>query len=248
LQVKNILISQPDPGDKKSVYHKLTEKYGIKVDFRPFIEVVPVPAKDMRKQQLRVLDHDAVILTSRNAIDHFFRIVDEMKVELPTTMKYFCTNEGVSLYIQKYTQLRKRKMFCGNGTEKSFLDLLKKHKALNYLFPCTNIRKDSIPNFLEEHSIQYTEATMYNTVNADLSDLASVYYDILVFFSPQSIDSLFANFPDFTQDERAIAGWGKTTNQALEDANLTNTIPAPSPEHPSMVAALESFVIAQKKG
>lgn len=246
MSVKNILISQPDPGDKKSVYHKLTEKYGIKVDFRPFIQVEPVAAKELRKQQLRILDHDAVILTSRNAIDHYFRIVDEMKVEIPTTMKYFCTNEGVSLYIQKYTQLRKRKMFCGKGTEQSFLELLKKHKALNYLFPCSNIRKDTIPNFLTENSIAYTEAVMYNTVNADLSDLASVYYDILVFFSPQSIDSLFANFPSFTQDERAIAGWGKTTNKALEDANLRNSIPAPSPEHPSMVSAIESYILSKK--
>ncbi len=246
MSVKNILISQPDPGDKKSVYHRLTDKYGIKVDFRPFIEVKGVPAKDMRKQQLRILDHTAVILTSRNAIDHFFRIVEEMKVELPTTMKYFCVNEGVSLYIQKYTQLRKRKMFVGKGTEASFLELLKKHKTLNYLFPCSNIRKDSIPNFMDENNIQYTEAIMYNTVNADLSDLASVYYDILVFFSPQDISSLFANFPDFTQDDRAIAGWGKTTNVALSEAGLNNTIPAPSPESPSMVAAIEKFVLAKK--
>lgn len=246
MSVKNILISQPDPGEKKSVYHSLTEKFGIKVDFRPFIEVVGVEAKELRKQQLRILNHEAVILTSRNAIDHFFRIVEEMKVELPTTMKYFCVNEGVSLYIQKYTQLRKRKMFVGKGTESSFLDLLKKHKGLNYLFPCSNIRKDSIPNFMDQLKIKYTEAIMYNTVNADLSDLASVYYDILVFFSPQDIVSLFANFPDFVQEDRAIAGWGKTTNAAIEEAGLKNTIPAPSPEHPSMVAAIESFVLAKK--
>lgn len=246
MSVKNILISQPDPGDKKSVYQTLNEKYGVKVDFRPFIEVVGVPARDLRKQKLRVLDHEAVILTSRNAIDHFFRIVDEMKVELPTTMKYFCVNEGVSLYIQKYTQLRKRKMFTGKGTEASFLELVKKHKGLNYLFPCSNIRKDSIPNFLQEHNINYTEAIMYNTVNADLSDLASVYYDILVFFSPQDISSLFANFPDFVQEDRAIAGWGKTTNAALLEAKLKNTIPAPSPEHPSMVSAIEAFIKSKK--
>ncbi len=246
MSVKNILISQPDPGEKKSVYHRLTEKFGIKVDFRPFIEVVGVKARDLRKQKLRILDHTAVILTSRNAIDHFFRIVDEMKVELPTTMKYFCVNEGVSLYIQKYTQLRKRKMFVGKGTEASFLEIVKKHKALNFLFPCSNIRKDSIPNFLSENNIKYTEAIMYNTVNADLSDLASVYFDILVFFSPQDISSLFSNFPDFTQEDRAIAGWGKTTNLAIKEAGLLNTIPAPSPESPSMVAAIEKFVLSKK--
>ena len=246
MSVKNILISQPDPGEKKSVYHRLTDKYGIKVDFRPFIEVHGVPAKDMRKQQLRILDHTAVILTSRNSIDHFFRIVEEMKVELPTTMKYFCVNEGVSLYIQKYTQLRKRKMFVGKGTEASFLEVIKKHKTLNFLFPCSNIRKDSIPDFMDEHNIKYTEAIMYNTVNADLSDLASVYYDILVFFSPQDISSLFANFPEFTQDDRAIAGWGKTTNEAIKEAGLNNTIPAPSAESPSMVAAIEKFILEKK--
>ena len=246
MNVKNILISQPDPGDKKSVYQTLTEKHGVQVDFRPFIEVVGVPARDLRKQQLRILDHTAVILTSRNAIDHFFRIVEEMRVELPQTMKYFCMNEGVALYIQKYTQLRKRKMFCGKGTESSFLDLIKKHKTLNYLFPCSNIRKETIPNFLTDNKIKYTEAIMYNTVNADLSDLANVYYDILVFFSPQDISSLFHNFPDFKQEERAIAGWGKTTHEAVLEANLKNTIPAPTAEHPSMVSAIEEFIIKKK--
>lgn len=242
MKVKNILISQPDPGDKKSVYHALAEKYKVQVDFRPFIEVVGVHARELRKQKLRILDHNAVILTSRNAIDHFFRIVDEMKVELPPTMKYFCINEGVSLYIQKYTVLRKRKMFVGKGTEASFLEVIKKHKELNFLFPCSNIRKDAIPNFMDNHNIKYTEAIMYNTVNADLSDLASVHYDILVFYSPQDIVSLFANYPEFTQDDRAIAGWGKTTNQAIEEANLVNTIPAPTAEHPSMISAIEAYI------
>lgn len=242
MKVKKILVSQPDPGDKKSVYHTLEEKYNIEVQFRPFIEVVGVHARELRKQKLRILDHTAVIFTSRNAIDHFFRIVEEMKVELPTTMKYFCMNEGVSLYIQKYTVLRKRKMFVGKGTEASFLELLKKHKDLNYLFPCSNIRKDSIPNFMDEHKIKYTEAIMYNTVNADLSDLASIHFDVLVFYSPQDIVSLFANYPDFTQDDRAIAGWGKTTNAAILEADLENTIPAPTPEHPSMISAIESYI------
>lgn len=248
MSVKTILISQPHPGGKKTVYDVLTEKYGVKVDFHQFIEVQPVPARDLRKQKLRILDHDAIIFNSRNAIDHFFRIVEEMKVEIPATMKYFCTNEGVSLYIQKYTQLRKRKMFVGKGTNASFLELLKKHKSLNYLFPCSNIRNEVIPNYLLEMKIKHTEAIMYNTVNSDLSGLANVYYDILVFFSPQGIVSLFANFPDFTQENnRAIAGWGKTTDQALKDAGLVNTIAAPTADHPSMVAALEAYIKTQLK-
>ena len=172
---------------------------------------------------------------------------EEMKVEIPATMKYFCTNEGVSLYIQKYTQLRKRKMFVGKGTDTSFLELLKKHKALKFLFPCSNIRNEIIPNYLIEMNIAHTEAIMYNTVNSDLSGLASVYYDILVFFSPQGIVSLFANFPNFVQEDKAIAGWGKSTDQALKDAGLNNSIPAPSPEHPSMVAALEEFIKSKLK-
>ena len=247
MSVKSILISQPHPGGKKTVYDSLTEKYGVKVDFHPFIEVQAVPARELRKQKLRILDHDAIIFNSRTAIDHFFRIVEEMKVEIPTTMKYFCTNEGVSLYIQKYTQLRKRKMFVGKGTNSSFLDLLKKHKTLHYLFPCSNIRNEVIPSFLEKMEIKHTEAIMYHTVNSDLSDLASVYYDILVFFSPQGISSLFANFPDFEQEDRAIAGWGKTTDLALSEAGLKNTIAAPSAEYPSMVAALEDFIKSKLK-
>jgi uroporphyrinogen-III synthase len=245
LKVKNILISQPDPGEKKSVYHVLAEKYNLKIDFRPFIEVVGVHARELRKQKMRVLDHNAVIFTSRNSIDHFFRIVEEMKVELPSTMKYFCVNEGVSLYIQKYTVLRKRKMFTGKGTEASFFEIVKKHKDLNFLFPCSNIRKDAIPNFLDANEIAYTEAVMYHTVNADLSDLASVYYDILVFYSPQDIVSLFSNFPKFKQDKRAIAGWGKTTHAAILEAKLTNTIPAPTPDHPSMISAVEEYILSE---
>ena len=247
MSIKSILISQPHPGSKKTVYDVLTEKHGVRIDFHSFIEVKGVPARELRKQKLRILDHDAVIFNSRNAIDHFFRIVDEMKVEIPPTMKYFCTNEGVSLYIQKYTQLRKRKVFVGKGTDASFLELLKKHKALDYLFPCSNIRQETIPNFASEMGIKFTQAIMYNTVNSDLSGLASVYYDILVFFSPQGIESLFANFPDFKQENRAIAGWGKSTNEALEKAGLKNTIAAPSPEHPSMVAALEAFIISENR-
>lgn len=248
MSVKTILISQPHPGGKKTVYDVLSEKYGVRVDFHQFIEVKPVPVRDLRKQKLRILDHDAIIFNSRNAIDHFFRIVEEMKVEIPPTLKYFCTNEGVSLYIQKYTQLRKRKVFTGKGTDSSFLELIKKHKTLNYLFVCSNIRNEIIPNYLDEMNIKHTEAIMYHTVNSDLSELASVYYDILVFFSPQGIASLFANFPEFVQDEnRAIAGWGKTTDQALAEAGLINTIPAPTAEYPSMVAALEAYVKSQLK-
>ncbi len=236
-------MSQPDPGEKKTPYHSLAERFKLKLDFRPFIQVDPVPSKELRKQRLDILEHTAVILTSRNAVDNFFRCAEEMKVELPATMKYFCMNEGVSLYTQKYTVLRKRKMFFGKGREPEFLNLLKNHAKEKYLFPCSSIRQDSIPNFLVSNKINYTEAVMYKTVNADLSDLADVYYDIIVFFSPADIKSLFDNFPTFVQNNTRIAGWGKSTNQAILEAELINNIPAPNPNAPSMVAAIESYIL-----
>jgi len=242
LKVKTILISQPDPGDKRTPYHALAEKWNLKIDYRPFIQVEPVAGKILRKKRLNILDHTAIILTSRNAVDHFFRVVEELKIELPTTMKYYCMNEGVSLYIQKYTVLRKRKMFFGKGREPEFLEMLKKHTKEKFLFPCSDIRKDSIPNFLTENGFDYTEAVMYRTVNADLSDLADVYYDIIVFFSPADIKSLFDNFPDFEQNKTRIAGWGKTTNMAISENELVNNIPAPTPDAPSMVAAIDNYL------
>ena len=242
MKVKTILISQPDPGDKRTPYHALAEKWNLKIDYRPFIQVEPVAGKILRKKRLNILDHTAIILTSRNAVDHFFRVVEELKIELPTTMKYYCMNEGVSLYIQKYTVLRKRKMFFGKGREPEFLEMLKKHTKEKFLFPCSDIRKDSIPNFLTENGFDYTEAIMYRTVNADLSDLADVYYDIIVFFSPADIKSLFDNFPDFEQNKTRIAGWGKTTNMAISENELVNNIPAPTPDAPSMVAAIDNYL------
>lgn len=243
MKVKSILVSQPDPGDKKTPYHTLAEKFKLKLDFRPFIQVDPVAARELRKQRLDILNHTAVILTSRNAVDNFFRVAEEMKVELPPTMKYFCMNEGVSLYTQKYIVLRKRKMFFGKGQLPEFLTLLKGHGKERFLFPCSNIRAEDIPNFLDQHKMNYTEAVMYKTVNADLSDLADVYYDIIVFFSPADIKSLFDNFPEFVQNNTRIAGWGKTTHQAIEEAQLINNIPAPSADAPSMVAALENYIL-----
>ncbi|MFT4522113.1 MAG: uroporphyrinogen-III synthase [Bacteroidia bacterium] len=242
MKVKSILVSQPDPGDKKTPYHSLAERFKLKLDFRPFIQVESVPAKEIRKKRIDILDHTAVILTSRSAVDNFFRCVEELKIDLPPTLKYFCVNEGISLYTQKYTVLRKRKMFFGKAREPEFLQLVKSHAKEKYLFPCSDIRKDSIPNFLTDHKINFTEAIMYRTVNADLSDLADVYYDVIAFFSPADIKSLFDNFPDFQQNETHIAGWGKTTNEAILQANLVNNIPAPTADAPSMVAAIEKFI------
>jgi uroporphyrinogen-III synthase len=242
LKVKSILVSQPDPGDKKTAYHALADKYKLKLDFRPFIQVESVPAKELRKKRLNILEHTAIILTSRSAVDNFFRCVEELKVEVPNTMKYFCINEGISLYTQKYTVLRKRKMFFGKGREPEFLKLVKSHSKENYLFVCSDIRKPSIPNFLTENEILFSEAVMYRTVNADLSDLEDVFYDVIAFFSPADIKSLLDNFPGFEQKSTRIAGWGASTNKAILEANLTNDIPAPTTDSPSMTAAIEAYI------
>ncbi len=248
MKVKSILISQPNPGDKKTIYHSIADKLNLKLDFRPFIELDPIPGKDLRRIKVNILDHTAIILNSRNAVDNFFRVVEELKVDIPITMKYFCINEGISLYIQKYTVLRKRKVFYGKGTEKEFLAEIKKHAHENYLFPCSDIRKNTIPDFLRDHNIQNKEAIFYKTITSDLSDLAHVYYDVIVFFSPADIKSLFDNFPDFKQNDTRIAGFGATTDEAIREAGLINNIPAPTPESPSMVTALEKYIIKANKG
>lgn len=240
--VKSILISQPSPEGGKSPYDKLTELYGIKVDFRPFIQVDPIPYKELRNERINPLDFTAVIFNSRNAVDNYFRLAEEMKIELPPDMKYFCINEGTAVYIQKYIVLRKRKVFFGPGREPEFLELIKNHPKEKYFFPCSDIRKESIPDFLNKHKIDFTELAIYKTVTADLSDLEDVYYDIIVFFSPADIKSLFINFPEFKQNKTRIAGFGKTTAAAIEEAKLLLNIPAPTVEAPSMVAALEMYI------
>ncbi|MCB9252088.1 MAG: uroporphyrinogen-III synthase [Flavobacteriales bacterium] len=247
MKIKSILVSQPDPGDKRTIYHTLAEKFNLKLDYRPFIELESIPGKELRKQKINILDYSAIIFNSRNAVDNFFRVVEELKVDLPITMKYFCFNEGISLYIQKYTVLRKRKVFYGKGSEKEFLAEIKKHHDEHYLFPCSDIRKATIPDFLIENNIKHQEAIFYKTVTSDLSDLADVYYDIIVFFSPADIKSLFDNFPDFKQNNTNIAGFGRTTDLAILEAGLVNNIKAPTPDCPSMVSALEKFILASNK-
>ena len=241
-KVKTILISQPMPENGKSNYDEISIKHKLKIDWRPFIHLEEVDGKILRRNRIHVLEHTAVIFTSRNAVDNFFRVCEEVKVDLPITMKYFCLNESISMYIQKYTQIRKRKLFTGKGPEKDLFRLIKNHKTEKYLFPCSNIRKDNIPDFLKEHSIEHTEAVMFKTVCSDLSDLENVYYDIIVFFSPAGIQSLFENFPGYVQNDTRIAGFGETTKKAIEDAGLVMNISAPSKENPSMISAIENYI------
>lgn len=240
--VKSILVSQPEPSDPNSPYHKLAEKFNLKVDFRQFIEIDPVDIKEFRKQKVNILDHTAVIFTSRNAIDHFFRLAQESKIEIPTDMKYFCISETTANYLQKYIVIRKRKIFTGERTAADLLAVIKKHKGEKFIFPCSNIRTDDIPDFLTENGYTWSEATIYRTVASDLSDLDDVTYDIIAFFSPSGIESLFHNFPNFKQNNTRIAAFGPTTSKAVKDAGLILDIQAPLPNAPSMTGALEVYI------
>ncbi len=241
-KVSSILVSQPEPTDKNSPYYKLSEKYNIQIDFRQFIQVDPVDGKEFRKQKVNILDHTAIIFTSRNAVDHFFRIALENKVEVPSDMKYFCVSEQTANYLQKYIVIRKRKIFTGERTASDLFDVIKKHKDEKYLYPCSNIRKDDIPNFLKTNGYKFNEAVIYKTVAADLSDLADIKYDIIAFFSPSGIQSLLDNFPDFKQEKTRIAAFGPTTAKAVKDANMILDIQAPLPNAPSMTGAIELYI------
>ena len=197
IKVKSILVTQPKPETDKSPFYDLAKKLNLKIDFRSFIHVEGIPAKDFRKEKISPLDFTAVIFTSRNAIDHYFRICEEMKIEVPAEMKYFCITEAVALYMQKYVQYRKRKISIGKQTTADLIELLKKHKTEKFFYPCTDVYTDSIPVFLKDNGYDFSAAVIYKTVCSDLSDLAEVNYDMIVFFSPSGIKSLFKNFPDF---------------------------------------------------
>ena len=241
-KVSSILVSQPKPSDLKSPYHGLAEKYKLKIDYVPFIKVEGVSAKEFRKQKIGILDHTAVILTSRNAVDHFFRIASENKVEIPPSMKYFCISEQTANYLQKYITIRKRKLFVGAKTALDLIEVLKKHKNEKYLYPCSNIRKDDIPDFLSNNQYEFSEAVIYKTIASDLSHLAEVNYDLIAFFSPSGINSLFVNFPDFKQNDTRIAAFGPTTAKAVKERGLILDIQAPLPNAPSMTGALELYI------
>ena len=247
MAIKTILVSQPKPEGEKSPYFDLATKYKLKIDFRPFIKVEAVDAKDFRSQRVNLNEQTAIILTSKVAVDHFFRIAKETRFEVPDAMKYFCISEAIALYLQKYVSYRKRKIFYGKQTILELTELMKKHKGEKYLLPCTDILRDNIPTTLEEQGIPFSKVILYRTVASDLSDLEDVYYDILVFFSPGGIKSLFKNFPDFKQNNTAIAAFGPTTASAVIKHDLRLDIHAPHPKAPSMVAALELFIKDQLK-
>lgn len=241
-KIKTILISQPKPSTEKSPYFDLAERQKITIDFRPFIHVEGMEAQDFRQQRVDLAEHTAVILTSRLAVDHYFRMAKELRFEVPDSMKYFCISESTAYYLQKYVQYRKRKIFHGTIKFDELLVLMKKHKSEKFLLPCSDLLKDSIPNALDAGSFDYSRAVMYRTVCSDLSDLSNVKYDILVFFSPSGIESLFKNFPDFEQGQTRIAVFGPTTSKAAEKAGLRIDIHAPTAKAPSMSMAIDQYI------
>ncbi len=247
-KIKSILISQPKPEGDKSPYFDLAKKYALKVDFRPFITVSPVLHKEFKSQKINFLDFTAIILNSRNSVDHFFRLCGEQKIEMSPETKYFCVNDSIANYLAKYIQVRKRKVFTGKATEVELLNVIKNHPAEKFLFPCSDWRKPDIEKFMKKNKFQYKEALIYKIISSDLSDLTHVNYDIIVFFSPADIRSLFENFPEFKQNNTQIASFGATTSKAIADAKLTANISAPSTQYPSMSMALDKFIEARNKG
>jgi Uroporphyrinogen-III synthase len=242
LKIKKILVSQPEPQNDKSPFLELATRYNLKIDFKPFIQVEGVAAKEVRKQKIDFLAHSAVIFTSRTAIDHFFRIAEEMRITVPETMKYFCISESIAFYLQKYIVYRKRKIFYGDGTFKDLMTDIQKHRDENFLLPLSDIHKPEIPKALDKEKVKYTKAILYKTVSSNLSEISLINYDIVVFYSPSGITSLFQNFPGFEQNELKIASFGPTTAKAVKDAGLRLDIQSPTAEHPSMTMALEHFI------
>ena len=242
MKVKTILVSQPEPKSDASPYHEFARKQKVSVDFRPFIHVEGVEAAEVRQQKINFTEHTAVILTSRNAVDHYFRVCEDMRFEVPTSMKYFCMSEAIAFYLQKYITYRKRKIYFGKTRFIDLIDVIKKHKSEKYLLPSSDLLKPIIPELLNENSVNYQRAILYKTVCSDLSDLEDVFYDVLVFFSPSGIKSLFQNFPNFKQNNTRIAAFGKTTVKAAIEAGLKVNIEAPSVKAPSMTMALEHYI------
>lgn len=242
-------MSQPQPeGNKNSPYRNLEEKYGIKIDFRQFIQVEPVPIKEFRRQRINPTDFSAVIFTGKNAIEHFFRTCEESRIKMSPDTKYFCLSEAAALYLQKFIVYRKRKVFFGKRTILDLKDQLNKHKKKEkFLLPCSNLGSKKVVEFLTDNEFDFNEVIMYRTVASDLSDLSDITYDMLVFFSPLGIESLYENFPKFKQNETRIAAFGKLTKKAILEKELSLNVQAPIPEAPSMTMAIDLYLQQSNK-
>ncbi len=242
-KIKTILISQPKPENDKNPYYDLSKKYNLIETFRQFIKIEGLPVKDFRTQRIDILEHKAVILTSRMAVDHYFRMCNEMRVTVPESMKYFCINEATAYYLQKYIQYRKRKIFFGHQTIQDLVDVIRKNREEKFLLPAADVQKEQICEFLDAIDIKYTKAIMYRTVSADLSDIKNLNdYDCLVFFTPAGINSLKHNFPNFKQGNTRIACFGAATANTLKKHGYRLDIYAPNPKNPSMSGALDEYI------
>ena len=242
-KVKTILISQPKPENDKNPYYDLSKKYNLFETFRQFIKIEGIPVKDFRSQRIDILEHKAVILTSRMAVDHYFRMCNEMRVTVPESMKYFCINEATAYYLQKYIQYRKRKIFFGHQTIQDLVDVIRKNREEKFLLPASDVHKEQICDFLDAINIKYTKAIMYRTVSADLSDIKNLNeFDVLAFFTPAGINSLKQNFPNFKQGNTRIACFGAATANTLLKNGYRLDIYAPNPKNPSMSGALDQYI------
>lgn len=247
-RVKTILISQPKPESDKNPYLELARKHNLKIDFRQFIKIEPVPARDFRQQKVSILDHNAVILTSRLAVDHYFRMCNEMRITVPESMKYFCISESTAYYLQKYVQYRKRKIFHGHQTIGDLVDVIKKHKEEKFLLPVSDVHKEQIVDLLDALNINYTKAIFYRTVSADLADFdGQLQYDVVVFFTPAGIRSLKKNFPKLNQTNLRLAAFGANTCQEVRAQGFRLDIAAPTPETPSMTMAIDAYIRENNK-
>ncbi|MDR0766353.1 MAG: uroporphyrinogen-III synthase [Odoribacteraceae bacterium] len=249
MRIKRVLVSQPKPTTEKSPYSDIAEQYGLKVEFRSFIKVEGVSVKEFRQEKINILDHTAVVFTSRTAIDHFFRICNELRVPVPETMKYFCTSEAIALYLQKYTVYRKRKIFFGDKKIEDMAKVFQKHKSEHFLVPLSDVHKEDVSGMLDSLHLNYVKAAFYKTVSSDLAkegfDLSG--FDVLIFYTPAGIRSLFQNYPGYEQGETVIGAFGAATAVAAEEGGLRLDIKAPTDTAPSMTMALEQFVKTRNK-
>jgi len=248
LKVKNILISQPVPVDlEKSPYADIIRKNNVSIEFHKFFKIEGVSAREFRDEKVYINEYTAVIFNSKHAVDHFFRIAKEVRIEVPETMKYFCITESVALYLQKYIVYRKRKIFYGNNTFQDLMDVILKHKEESFLVPLSDVHKPEIPKTLDKAKLKYKKVILYKTISSNLSDLGQMNYDMLVFYSPNEIKSLFDNYPSFEQGEIKVAAFGPTTAKAVKEGGLRLDIQAPTPTCPSMTQALEEFIKKHNK-
>ncbi len=249
VKINSVLITQPRPDTDRSPYYDLAKKFDLKMEFHPFILVEGLSAKEFRRQRVDINEYTAIIFTSRNAVDHFFRICEELKVKVSQDMKYFCITEAVALYLQKFILYRKRKVFySADGTTEGMLEVIGKHKhSVKFIVPTTDNAKNDIPVFLQKQGIEYAEVTLYRTVSNDITPVMKNEFDLIVFFSPYSVQALFQHDPAFKQNGTKIGAFGPTTSKAVEDAGLRLDVKAPAPNAPSMVSAIEKYLADQNK-